>query len=217
LETASSLPSSSRLQVNSNEEGISIDSATEDPVLPSGPTVTSNTSHTSTKATPSTATTRPGTRASNKATISQHKSNTPKTTTSTSTRFVNANRAAYNLPLTQEQKDLINAGKAPFPLSKKHTDYDYSVHGLCTKQACKSAVEAWWYGTSKSPFSTHFAQLVSVSDFKQQVPQIKQCSICSHGKKCPKILQSMSEFQSSLVADNTFKRSVPLFEIKRKT
>jgi hypothetical protein len=117
-------------------------------------------------------------------------------------------RTAYKLPLTQVQKDLINSGKAPLPVSEDNAAFDNNIHGLCGKEACKSAVEAWQSGLS-SP------QLVTVSDFKQFIPHIKACSKCSNSKNCPKILQSMSAFQSILVIEA--KRSVPLFEIRNKT
>ncbi len=145
------------------------------------------------------------TRARRKVNDSISASANPNITTNANTM---PKRTAYKQPLTQEQKDLINAAKAPLPLSEEHAAFDNSVHGLCSNEACKSAAEAWWSGLTST-------QLVSVSDFKQQVQQINACSKCSNSKNTPKILQSMSQFQS-ILAINTYKRSVPLFEIRRK-
>jgi len=133
--------------------------------------------------------------------------NTTNATNTTTNANITPNRTAYKQPLTQEQKDLINGGKAPLPVSEDNTTFNNNIQGLCSKEACKLAIEAWWSGCTST-------QLISIKDFKQQVPQIKACSKCSHSNNTPKILQSMSAFKSILVIES--KRSVPLFEIKRK-
>jgi len=116
-------------------------------------------------------------------------------------------RKAYKPPLTQEQKDLINDGKAAFPVSEGNIAFDNNIRGLCGNQACKSAVEAWWSGLT-SP------QLVSVSDFTSLV---NVCKTCSGGKKCAEILQSMSQLMKIDSLDSK-KRSVKQYEItQRKT
>jgi len=139
--------------------------------------------------------------------------NTNTSTTDTSTASgnesaVKTNRKVYKLPLTQEQKELINSGKAPLPVGEVNTDFDNNVHGLCGQEACKYAVEAWWSSLA-SP------QLVSVSDFKKQVAQIRACSKCYNPKNCSTILRSLSQLQSVLVKAENYKK-VDFFEIKRK-
>jgi len=109
------------------------------------------------------------------------------TTTSTTTNTTQHHRQHYDLPLTEDLKQLINAGKAPLPIVEDNTEFNKEkiYEWLCGNEACKSAVELWWSGLTSS-------QLLTASDFKQWVPQIAACSKCSNAKNLPKLLQSVS-------------------------
>jgi len=121
-------------------------------------------------------------------------------------------RQHYNLPLTEEQKQHINAGEAPLPkIVEDNTEFDNKIYGLCGKDTCKLAVETWWLGLT-------YPQLVTVRDFKEKVPLIKKCTKCSNPKNLgPKILKSMSKLKPFSVKESTYNNKViDLFEIHKK-
>lgn len=113
----------------------------------------------------------------------------------------NTKRKVYKLPMTQEQKNLINTGQAPLPVGEAK-EFDNKIHGLCGNKACKLAVETW-------RSSLDDVQLVSASDFKAAV---KICETCSGPKKITTILKSLSQFQPIDSVD-TKQRPVKLYEI----
>jgi len=117
-----------------------------------------------------------------------------------------SSRTNYTLPLTQEQKDLINKGKAAPPTNEKNTFFDNTIHGLCGNKSCESAVESWWSSLSS-------VQLISSSDFKTAV---NICNTCSGITKCTTILKSLSQFQPIDAIDSK-KHKVKLYEIRKKT
>jgi len=133
------------------------------------------------------------------------------TPTTTITTSIQHQRRPYDLPLTEEQKLHINAGKALLPSVENNTKFDNKIYGLCKKEACRTAVVAWWSGLT-SP------QLVTGSDFKQKVPTIAACSKCSNAKNLgPKILQSMSQKMALSVKEAKSKKmEVELYEITKK-
>jgi len=118
-------------------------------------------------------------------------------------------RAGYNTLLTQEQKEQINGGRLPLPEAELNTKFDGEVH-LAPKcyspNTCKPSVEKWWSDLS----SNNRPQLISVKDFKAKV---MICGSCSNSKNCPKILQSMSQFQGIQAKDG--KNKIELFEIRK--
>jgi hypothetical protein len=136
-----------------------------------------------------------------------------KTTHSSKSTNTNANttttpRTLYKLPLTEEQKNLINNGTpGAFLPESEDTDFDpQNVFLACGSKECKSALEEWW-STLES------AQLFTARDFREDGKGPKICSRCLGAKSVPKLLQSMSQKQAVKVKEKKYNKVVDLYEI----
>lgn len=120
-------------------------------------------------------------------------------------------RKRYALPLKEEEKQKINDGQAELPIVEDNTEFhkDKIYEHLCKKGDCKSAIDTWWSSLENT-------QLLTASDFKAWVPTIKECSKCSNARNLKKILESMSDKIPMSVKDLKQKKTVELYEIKKK-